>query len=110
MKEKIITMRLVMNTANGDFCISFNEAKIRTKRMISYDKGVAISDISLFDNLNVDLMYSDRDKMDLKPLIDQVFFSDVNANAIPSELVNAITVRDLAGMIYGQFVPKQNRC
>ena len=110
MREKVFLIKLVESSSGSEFCIDFDEVKRRTKHMISYDKNISVSKVSLFHSLSGNLMYTGRDKISLKPLIDKVFFSDVNAIAIPTLLAQAITVRDLAGMIYRNFIPENNRC
>jgi len=109
MKEKIISFKVMLDD-NGQTCITFDETKFRTKKMISFDKGIPFADISLFHDLAQDLLYSDQDKRNLKPLIDQIFFADVNAVADRGLLETATTVRDLAGMIYSHFIPSSSKC
>ncbi len=109
MKVVMVPLKLSLTDSNVP-CVDFEETKRRTKRMISFDKGFPVSEISLFDDLVDNLDYTARDKRDLKPLIDSMFFADVKANANRSDLERASTVRDLAGRIFTKYIQTRNRC
>jgi hypothetical protein len=104
---RVISLRLV-RAADGKFKISLRETRDRTKRMIAFDKSLSISFVTIDKNLD-DLLYSKRDKQDLKGLIDRFFFSDVAAIADKEDLGKAKTVGDLILKIYDNYIPSENK-
>lgn len=100
---------LIEKITDPSFKITMDGVRIRTKRMIAFDKNHDVSKILVATSFD-ELMYSTADKQDLKPLIEQVFFKDVEA-VVPSvgDLTTLETVRDLILYIYGDCVPKERK-
>lgn len=106
--NQIVSFRLIRST-DGTFEITKMEAMNRTKRMVAFDRGLKISQITVRQKLKEDLNYSGRDKKDLKGLIDNVFFKDVDAVSDINDLVNATTVGDLFTRIFNNYIPRGNK-
>ncbi len=97
----------IETAVDPDYKIDFPTVRKRTKRMIAFDKNIAISEVTVEKTLSSDLMYSDQDKADLKGLIDNIFFRDVGAVAKVSDLVKATTIADLILRIYTKYIPQE---
>ena len=92
-----------------NFKITMDRVRIRTKRMIAFDKNHDVNKILVATSFD-ELMYSTADKQDIKPLIELAFFRDVEAE-VPSvnDLADLETVRDLILYIYGDCIPKERK-
>ena len=77
--------------------------------MIADDTGLNYDEIYVDDSLRDDLNYSDSNIRALEMPVERRYFNDVEADADPEELVEAVTVGDLATIIYEDAVPAANQ-
>lgn len=100
-KVLIVSFRLIQSE-DGKFKITQREAMNRTKRMIAFDRGLDWKEVSVWKNLEDDLMYSKSEKKSLRGLIEKVFFREIDAEIDSKELEMVTTVRDLYTNIWNK--------
>ena len=100
--NQIVSFRMI-RSEDGTFKITKRETMNRTKHMIAFDKRLDWDEVSVGKNLEEDLGYIEKDKKNLKDLIENVFFRDVNVIIDSKDLVKAATVRDLYEIIWDKY-------
>ncbi|MEH0020749.1 MAG: hypothetical protein V6Z89_13915 [Desulfobacter sp.] len=106
-EDKKVNCWVVEKANIVDFKINYKGVLKRTKRMIAFDKNIDVRSVSVNQTMK-ELMYSKNDMKDLKGLIDNVFFKDVDANASVKDLVKITTVGNLVSRIYSKYIPEEN--
>ena len=105
-----LSVPFVLNRdSNGLFKINIDETQRRTKWMIANHTNRFFRQITVRLNLEDDLLYDKGKKRDLKNLIENVYFSDVSANADVHDLEDATTVGDLVSRIFNKYIPEMHR-
>ncbi len=105
--NQIISFRLI-RSEDGTFKITKREVMNRTKHMIAFDRGLDWDDVSIGKNLEDDLEYSKEGKRNLKGLIENIFFRDVQIDVNFDELEEAATIRDLYEKIWDHHIGLHN--